>query len=142
MKRISDHAFELVVNLVHGTMLPTQVLQGDSIITGDRAEDKGHGIYTLENCEKPNTKGGKGTCTNTFRLLPFTVRLYTSFFYLGTLTLRYLTYSELIFINGRILKDTAIQAGTQKIRDIDLLLAAEQRPQASAFGSDAYPTLN
>jgi death-on-curing protein len=56
--------------------------------------------------------------------------------------LRYLTYSELIFINGRILNDSAIQAGTQKIRDIDLLLAAEQRPQASAFGADAYPTLN
>lgn len=55
--------------------------------------------------------------------------------------MRYLTYSELIFINGRILQDTAIQSGTQKIRDIDLLLAAEQRPQASAFGADAYPTL-
>ena len=54
---------------------------------------------------------------------------------------RYLTYSELIFINGRILKDPAIQAGKQKVRDIDLLLAAEQRPQSSAFGADAYPTL-
>lgn len=54
---------------------------------------------------------------------------------------RYLTYSELIFINGRILNDPAIQAGKQKVRDIDLLLAAEQRPQSSAFGTDAYPTL-
>lgn len=55
--------------------------------------------------------------------------------------MRYLTYSELIFINGRILNDPNIQAGKQKVRDIDLLLAAEQRPQASAFGQDAYPTL-
>lgn len=55
--------------------------------------------------------------------------------------MRFLTYSELIFINGRLLGDPAIQTGTQKIRDIDLLLASEQRPQASAFGADAYPTL-
>jgi death-on-curing protein len=55
--------------------------------------------------------------------------------------LRYLTTSELIFINGRILRDRAIQTGAQKIRDLDLLLAAEQRPQASVFGADAYPTL-
>jgi death-on-curing protein len=55
--------------------------------------------------------------------------------------MRYLTYSELIFINGRILNDPNIQVGKQKVRDIDLLLAAEQRPQASAFGQDAYPTL-
>lgn len=56
--------------------------------------------------------------------------------------MRYLTYSELIFINGRLLNDVGIQSGTQKIRDIDLLLASEQRPQASAFGADAYPTLH
>jgi death-on-curing protein len=55
--------------------------------------------------------------------------------------LRYLTTSELIFINGRILRDRAIQTGAQKIRDLDLLLAAQQRPQASVFGADAYPTL-
>ena len=57
------------------------------------------------------------------------------------MTIRYPTYSELIFINGRILNDTAIQTGKKKVRDIDMLLAAEQRPQASAFGQDAYPTL-
>jgi death-on-curing protein len=56
--------------------------------------------------------------------------------------MRYVSYSELIFINGRILQDTHIQSGKQKVRDIDLLLAAEQRPQASAFGADAYPTLH
>ena len=55
--------------------------------------------------------------------------------------MRYPTYSELIFINGRILGDTDIQSGKKKVRDIDLLLAAEQRPQASAFGQDAYSTL-
>lgn len=56
--------------------------------------------------------------------------------------MRYPTYSELIFINGRILNDHAIQTGKKKVRDIDMLLAAEQRPQASAFGQDAYLTLN
>ncbi len=55
--------------------------------------------------------------------------------------MRYLTYSELIFINGKVLDDEHIMAGKQKVRDIDLLLAAEARPQASAFGADAYPTL-
>lgn len=55
--------------------------------------------------------------------------------------MRYLTYSELIFINGKIQNDPAIMSGSQKIRDIDLLQAAEQRPQSSAFGEDAYPTL-
>jgi death-on-curing protein len=55
--------------------------------------------------------------------------------------MRYPTYSELIFINGRVLDDEDIMTGKTKIRDIDLLLAAEQRPQASAFGQDAYPGL-
>lgn len=55
--------------------------------------------------------------------------------------MRYPTYSELIFMNGMILGDEDIMTGTKKIRDIDLLLAAEQRPQSSAFGQDAYPTL-
>ena len=56
--------------------------------------------------------------------------------------MRYPTYSELIFINGKILGDQAIMTGAKQVRDIDLLLAAEQRPQSSAFGADAYPTLN
>lgn len=55
--------------------------------------------------------------------------------------MRYPTYSELIFINGKIMDDKAIMTGKKYVRDIDLLLAAEQRPQASAFGQDAYPTL-
>ena len=55
--------------------------------------------------------------------------------------MRYPTYSELIFINGRLLKVPAIQAGTKKVRDIDLLLAAVERPRASAFGADAFPSL-
>jgi death on curing protein len=56
--------------------------------------------------------------------------------------IRYPSYSELIFINGRLLDDEALMTGKKKVRDIDLLLAAEQRPQASAFGADAYPTLH
>lgn len=55
--------------------------------------------------------------------------------------MRYPTYSELIFINGRLLGDKALQTGKKKVRDVDMLLAAVQRPEASAFGQDAYPTL-
>lgn len=54
---------------------------------------------------------------------------------------RYLTLSELIFINGRLLDNEKLMTGRQKVRDIDLLDAAVQRPSASAFGADAYPTL-
>lgn len=56
--------------------------------------------------------------------------------------MRYPTYSELIFINGKLVNVPDIMTGKRKVRDIDLLLAAEQRPQSSAFGEDAYPTLN
>ena len=55
--------------------------------------------------------------------------------------IRYLTVSELIYINGTVLKRPDISAGTQQIRDIQLLDAAVARPAASAFGADAYPTL-
>ena len=55
---------------------------------------------------------------------------------------RYPTYSELIFINGMIINAPDIMTGKKKVRDIDLLLAAEQRPQMSAFGEDAYSTLH
>ena len=55
--------------------------------------------------------------------------------------MRYPTYSELIFINGLLLGDVDLQTGKKKVRDIDLLLAAADRPKASAFGEDAYPTL-
>lgn len=54
---------------------------------------------------------------------------------------RYLTLSELIYLNGCILGDEQIATGKRKVRDVVLLQAAEQRPQASAFGADAYPTL-
>ncbi len=56
--------------------------------------------------------------------------------------LRYLTLSEMIYINGRILDNTRIMTGKQKVRDVDLLDAAVVRPAASAFGEDAYPTLH
>jgi death on curing protein len=55
--------------------------------------------------------------------------------------MRYLTLSELIYINGTVLKKPEITAGEQQIRDIQMLEAAVQRPAASAFGQDAYPTL-
>jgi len=55
--------------------------------------------------------------------------------------LRYLTLSELIYINGRLLNNAKIMSGKQKVRDIVLLEAAAVRPSASAFGEDAYPTL-
>ncbi len=48
---------------------------------------------------------------------------------------RYLTIVELIIINEEI-----IGKRTQ-LRDVDLLEAATLRPQASAFGEDAYPTI-
>jgi death-on-curing protein len=55
--------------------------------------------------------------------------------------LRYLTLSELIYINGKLLNNAQIMSGKQKVRDITLLQAAVARPAASAFGADAYPTL-
>lgn len=54
---------------------------------------------------------------------------------------RYVTISELIYINGVLLKRQDIATGKQKIRDIELLQAAVARPEASAFGTDAYPML-
>jgi death on curing protein len=55
--------------------------------------------------------------------------------------MRYITLSELIYINGTVLNRREIATGKQQIRDIQLLDAAVQRPAASAFGQDAYPTL-
>ena len=55
--------------------------------------------------------------------------------------MRYLTLSELIHINGRVLDNERITTGKQKVRDLPLLEAAALRPSSSAFGQDAYPTL-
>ena len=55
--------------------------------------------------------------------------------------MRYLSLSELIYINGKVLDNEKIATGQQKVRDIVMLEAAEARPAASAFGQDAYPTL-
>src|SRR5215471_18140707 len=55
--------------------------------------------------------------------------------------MRYLTLSELLYINGKVLNNENILSGKQEIRDIALLEAAVARPAASAFGQDAYPTL-
>lgn len=48
---------------------------------------------------------------------------------------RYLNTVELIIINEEII------GGRSQLRDVDLLEAAVLRPQASAFGVDAYPTI-
>ncbi len=55
--------------------------------------------------------------------------------------MRYLTLSELIYINGKVLNNQRILSGKQEIRDQALLEAAVARPSTSAFGEDAYPTL-
>lgn len=49
--------------------------------------------------------------------------------------IRYLTIAELIIINEEI-----IGKRTQ-LRDVDLLESSVIRPQSSAFGQDAYPTI-
>lgn len=56
--------------------------------------------------------------------------------------MRILTLSELIFINSRVAGIPELATGKRKVRDIDLLEAAAQRPLASAFGADAYPELS
>jgi death-on-curing protein len=55
--------------------------------------------------------------------------------------MRYLTPSELIFINGTVLNRADIASGKQKIRELERLEAAAARPESSVFGADAYPTL-
>jgi death-on-curing protein len=55
--------------------------------------------------------------------------------------MRYLTISELVYINGTVVQNQKLLAGTQEIRDMALLEAAAARPAASAFGQDAYATL-
>ncbi|MBK8024409.1 MAG: type II toxin-antitoxin system death-on-curing family toxin [Chloroflexi bacterium] len=57
------------------------------------------------------------------------------------MTVRYVTLSELIYINGTVLDHPAIREGRQQIRDIALLDAAVARPAQSAFGEDAFPDL-
>ena len=48
----------------------------------------------------------------------------------------YLTLPELVYIAERV------TGGKVAIRDVGLLEAATARPQATAFGSDAYPDLH
>jgi len=61
----------------------------------------------------------------------------------GSMT-RYPTLDELVYINEQIPTTRAIHKhlqGLQRVRDLALLNAAVHRPQHSAFGEDAYPTL-
>ncbi len=55
--------------------------------------------------------------------------------------MRYLSLSELVYINGVVLEDRELLGGKKQIRAMELLEAAAARPDASAFGADAYPTL-
>lgn len=55
--------------------------------------------------------------------------------------MRYLTLSELIYMNGKVVNNTKIISGKQEVRDLALLDSAVERPSSSAFGQDAYPTL-
>lgn len=57
---------------------------------------------------------------------------------------RYLTQDEIAYINDRLTRDDLRRSklgGMHKVRDLDLLASAALRPSSSAFGSDAYPTL-
>ncbi|MBK9125287.1 MAG: type II toxin-antitoxin system death-on-curing family toxin [Chloroflexi bacterium] len=49
--------------------------------------------------------------------------------------MRYVSVGEVTAINAAIL------AGTARVRDVNMLESAVMRPRASAFGSDAYPTV-
>lgn len=58
--------------------------------------------------------------------------------------LRYVTVDELVYINEQVVTGEAIHTivnGKRAVRDMGLLEAAAARPEASAFGEDAYPTL-
>lgn len=48
---------------------------------------------------------------------------------------RFLNVVELIIINEEII------GGDSRLRDVDLLESAVERPKSSAFGQDAYPTV-
>lgn len=54
---------------------------------------------------------------------------------------RYLQADELVYINGKVLNNTKILRGELKIRDRERLEAAVARPASSAFGEDAYKTI-
>lgn len=54
---------------------------------------------------------------------------------------RYLHADELVFINGSVLNNQKILRGEIKIRDRERLEAAVARPASSAFGEDAYKSI-
>jgi len=54
---------------------------------------------------------------------------------------RYLHADELVFINGKVLNNQKILRGELQIRDRERLEAAVARSASSAFGEDAYKTL-
>ena len=54
---------------------------------------------------------------------------------------RYLHADELVFINGSVLNNQKILHGELQIRDRERLEAAVARPASSAFGEDAYKSI-
>ncbi len=54
---------------------------------------------------------------------------------------RYLQADELVFINGKVLNNQKILRGELQIRDRERLEAAVARSASSAFGEDAYKTI-
>lgn len=56
-------------------------------------------------------------------------------------SVRYLQADELVYINGKVLNNQKILRGELDIRDRERLEAAVSRPASSAFGEDAYKTL-
>jgi death-on-curing protein len=55
--------------------------------------------------------------------------------------MRYLTLSELIYINGTVLNKPEIASGKQQIRDLPLLDSAAARPALVLFGEPQFPTI-
>ncbi|MFN8449945.1 MAG: hypothetical protein U0521_15505 [Anaerolineae bacterium] len=55
--------------------------------------------------------------------------------------MRYLTLSELIYINGVVLNKPEIASGKQQIRRHRAAGRGGGAPAATVFGQDAYPTL-
>jgi len=54
-------------------------------------------------------------------------------------TIEWLTVEQVLFIHKRLVDETG---GSHGLRDMNLLLAALERPQSSAFGEDAYQTIH
>jgi death on curing protein len=62
-----------------------------------------------------------------------------------TATVRALTVAEVAYINNRLTHHDLVRKhldGLHRVRDPELLASAVGQPYVTAFGADAYPTLN